>query len=179
MTIQTLFVIVLIMFVISLIGDIVLAHRLNKHTEDYDELLTRVNNINEWCNKLEDKCTSLENYSSNIILSLIKDKNKFDKELNTRFGELDTRLNELELDIVASDKAIKNVNSKVVSMEDQIKLLNTDTDSLEESINYVQDQVSKLTEPEEATKEVVKQVLDEMDVLSGSIVNGQLEIKEH
>ena len=54
MTIHALFVIVLIMFIISLIGDIVLAHRLNKHTEDYDELLNRVNNINEWCNKQDD-----------------------------------------------------------------------------------------------------------------------------
>lgn len=178
MTIQTLFVIVLIMFVISLIGDIVLAHRLNKHTEDYDELLTRVNNINEWCNKLEDKCTSLENYSSNIILSLIKDKDKFDKELNTRFGELDTRLNELELDVVANDKAIKNVNSKVVSVEDQVKLLNTDADSLEKSINYVQNQVSKLTEPGEVTKEQILQVLDEQNVLTSSIKNGTVILEE-
>ena len=59
MTINTLFVIVLIMFVISLIGDIVLAHRLNKHTEDYDDLLTRVNNINEWCNKQDDTIAML------------------------------------------------------------------------------------------------------------------------
>ena len=103
------------MFVISLIGDIVLAHRLNKHTEDYDDLLTRVNNINEWCNK----------------------------------------------------------------QDDTISMLNTDTEALETSINTVQNQVSKLTEPGEITKETVKQVLDEMDVLSGSIVNGQLEIKEH
>ena len=115
MTINTLFVIVLIMFVISLIGDIVLAHRLNKHTEDYDDLLTRVNNINEWCNK----------------------------------------------------------------QDDAIALLNADAEALETSINTVQNQVSKLTEPGEVTKETVKQVLDEMDVLSGSIVNGQLEIKEH
>lgn len=178
MTIQILFVIVLIMFVISLIGDIVLAHRLNKHTEDYDDLLNRVNNINEWCNKLEDTCTSLKNYSSNIILSLIKDEGKFDKELNTRFGELDTRLNELELDVVASDKAIKNVNSKVVSMEDQVKLLNADTDSLEESINYVQDQVSKLTEPEQATKEQILQVLDEQNVLTSSIKDGTVILEE-
>lgn len=115
MTIQTLFVIVLIMFVISLIGDIVLAHRLNKHTEDYDDLLNRVNNINEWCNK----------------------------------------------------------------QDDAIALLNADAEALETSMNIIQNQVNKLTKPEEATKEVVKQVLDEMDVLSGSIVNGQLEIKEH
>lgn len=115
MTINTLFVIVLIMFVISLIGDIVLAHRLNKHTEDYDDLLTRVNNINEWCNK----------------------------------------------------------------QDDTIAMLNADTEALETSINTIQNQVNKLTEPGEITKEVVKQVLDEMDVLSGSIVNGQLEIKEH
>ena len=54
MTINTLFVIVLIMFIISLIGDIVLAHRLNKHTEDYDELLTKVNNIDEWCDDQDD-----------------------------------------------------------------------------------------------------------------------------
>lgn len=178
MTIHTLFVIVLVMFIISLVGDIVLAHRLNNHTKDYDELLTRVNNINEWCNKLEDKCTSLENYSSNVILCLIKDKDKFDKELNTRFGELDTRLNELELDVVASDKAIKNVNSKIVSMEDQVKLLNTDADSLEESINYVQDQVNKLTEPEQATKEQILRVLDEQNVLTSSIKDGTVILEE-
>ena len=58
-------------------------------------------------------------------------------------------------------------------------MLNADTEALETSINIIQNQISKLTEPGEITKEVVKQVLDEMDVLSGSIVNGQLEIKEH
>ena len=115
MTIHALFVIVLIMFIISLIGDIVLAHRLNKHTEDYDDLLTRVNNINEWCNK----------------------------------------------------------------QDDAISMLNADAEALETSINTIQNQINKLTEPGEVTKETVKQVLDEMDVLSGSIVNGQLEIKEH
>lgn len=60
MTINTLFVIVLIMFIISLIGDIVLAHRLNNHTKDYDELLTRVNNINEWCNNQDDDIALLK-----------------------------------------------------------------------------------------------------------------------
>lgn len=115
MTINTLFVIVLIMFIISLIGDIVLAHRFNNHTKDYDELLTKVNNIDEWCD----------------------------------------------------------------DQDDSIALLKADAEALETSINIIQNQVSKLTKPEEATKEVVKQVLDEMDILSGSIVNGQLEIKEH
>lgn len=115
MTINTLFVIVLIMFIISLIGDIVLAHRLNNHTKDYDELLTKVNNIDEWCD----------------------------------------------------------------DQDDSIALLKADAEALETSINIIQNQVSKLTKPEKATKEVVKQVLDEMDILSGSIVNGQLEIKEH
>ena len=103
------------MFVISLVGDIVLAHRLNKHTEDYDNLLKKVENLDECCDE----------------------------------------------------------------QNDAIAMLNADTETLKTSINTIQNQVSKLTEPGEVTKETVKQVLDEMDVLSGSIVNGQLEIKEH
>lgn len=114
MTIQTLFVIVLIMFVISLIGDIVLAYRLNKHTEDYDELLTRVNNINEWCNK----------------------------------------------------------------HDDAIALLNTDAEALETSMNIIQNQVSKLTKPEEVTKEQILQVLDEQNVLTSSIKDGTVILEE-
>lgn len=103
------------MFVISLVGDIVLAHRLNKHTEDYEDLLKKVENLDECCDE----------------------------------------------------------------QDETITLLKADIDALGESVNYAQNQVSKLTEPGEVTKEVVKQVLDEMYVLSGSIVNGQLEIKEH
>ena len=60
MTIHTLFVIVLIMFIISLIVDIVLAHRLNNHTKDYDELLTKVNNIDEWCDDQDDSIALLK-----------------------------------------------------------------------------------------------------------------------
>lgn len=179
MTIHALFVIVLIMFVISLIGDIVLAHRLNKHTEDYDDLLTRVDNINKWCNEIQENATTYKNLVEKVIHEFCTYKQANEDNLIKRHNEISEKITELELDILSSEKAIKNVNSKVVTVEDQVKLLNTDADALEESINYVQNQVSKLTKPGEATKEVVKQVLDEMDVLSGSIINGQLEIKEH
>lgn len=70
MTINTLFVIVLIMFIISLIGDIVLAHRLNKHTEDYDELLTKVNNIDEWCDYQDDSIALLKTDSEALKTSI-------------------------------------------------------------------------------------------------------------
>ena len=102
------------MFVISLIGDIVLAHRLNKHTEDYNNLLNRVNSINEWCNK----------------------------------------------------------------QDDAIALLNADAEVLETSINIIQNQVSKLTKPEEATKEQILQVLNEQNVLTSSIKDGTVILEE-
>lgn len=179
MTIHALFVIVLIMFIISLIGDIVLAHRLNKHTEDYDDLLKRVDNLNKWCNENEDNWNTYNELVKQVIHDFCTYKQTNQDDIIKRHKEIDEKITELELDIMASEKAIKNVNSKVVTVEDQVKLLNTDADALEESINYVQNQVNKLTEPGEVTKETVRQVLDEMDVLSGSIVNGQLEIKEH
>lgn len=114
MTIHTLFVIVLVMFIISLIGDIVLAHRLNKHTKDYDELLTKVNNIDEWCD----------------------------------------------------------------DQDDSIALLKTDSEALKTSITTLQNQVSKLTEPEQATKEQILQVLDEQNVLTSSIKDGTVILEE-
>ena len=70
MTVNTLFVIVLIMFIISLIGDIVLAHRFNNHTKDYDELLTKVNNIDEWCDDQDDSIALLKTDSEALKTSI-------------------------------------------------------------------------------------------------------------
>ena len=100
------------------------------------------------------------------------------RKLNKHEEEYSAKYNNLVEENTKLKEEIENLSNKIKEQETNYTSICRSIDSLKQSDIELSDKITKLSEPEQVTKEVVKQVLEEMDVLTGSVVNGVLTVEE-
>ena len=143
MTLNILTILLSLFIIISIAGDIIIARKLNKHEEEYQEKY----------NKLDKS----DYYNSNTLTEL---KSCID------FMKTDT------------DFRFKNIETDYKSLHKSITSLQESDKENCDAIVALRDKVDKLSEPEQATKEQILQVLDEQNVLTSSIKDGTVILEE-
>lgn len=112
-----------------------------------------------------------------IIISLAGDI-IITRKLNKHEEEYSDKYNSLVEENTKLKEEIEKLSNKIKEQETNYTSICRSIDSLVQSDIELSDKITKLSEPEQVTKETVKQVLEEMDVLTGSVVNGVLTVEE-
>lgn len=143
MTLNILTILLALFIIISIVGDIIIARKLNKHEEEYQEKYNKLDRSNY--------------YNSN------------------RLAELKSCIDFMKTDI---DFKFKNIETDYKSLHKSITSLQESDKENCDAIVALRKQVDKLSEPEQATKEQILQVLDEQNVLTSSIKDGTVILEE-
>lgn len=164
MTMNLLTILLALFIVISIVGDIIIARKLNKHEEEYkakyDELINSFTNTSKEVKSLSDRYDNLYVPYYNKVEDLISDI----KNINSNIRSLSSSISSLNNNYNALDKSITSLQESEKENNDSIVML--------------KDKVNKLSEPEQATKEQILQVLDEQNVLISSIKDGTVILEE-
>ena len=143
MTMNLLTILLVLFIIISIVGDIIIARKLNKHEEEYRDKYDKLDKSNY--------------YNSNTLTELKSSIDSMKADIDFRFKNTEIDYKYLHKSITSLQKSEKENCDAIVALRDK---------------------VDKLSEPEQATKEQILQVLDEQNVLTSSIKDGTVILEE-